>query len=171
MPELPDVAVFKRYMDATALHQEIESVEVRDVDAFIRGKGLGPDVLGDDFDFVAFKGALSGRRAMVKTTLMNQEIMAGIGNVYSDEILFQARLHPRVNIDDLDQETLHTLFRKLKSVLHTAIEHDANPDEFPSSFLTPHRQEGDPCPACEGQVERVKVSGRSAYYCPSCQSR
>lgn len=261
MPELPDLAVFKQYFDATALHQEVEEVTVRDtivlealsrrrlsaalngnsfestrrhgkylfthiddhwlawhfgmtghlkyfkdeadepdyvqllisftngyhlayvmsrklgqielidsVDDFLAAHKLGPDVLQDGFDLAAFKQAVSGHRSMVKSTLMNQEIMAGIGNVYSDEILFQAGIHPRTKIDALAEATLDRLFQTMRRVLQTAIDdYRADPEQFPDTWLTPHRRAGEQCPTGKGQLKRIKVSGRSAYFCPACQ--
>jgi hypothetical protein len=67
---------------------------VRDPEAYLNDHDLGPDALDDDFDFKAFRQALRGRRATVKSALMNQQCIAGIGNVYSDEILFQAKIRP-----------------------------------------------------------------------------
>ena len=77
---------------------------IENMEAFVEKKELGPDAMS--LDPAGFQKVLSGRRGMVKSTLMNQQIIAGIGNVYSDEILFQARLHPRVGVDELDAETL-----------------------------------------------------------------
>jgi formamidopyrimidine-DNA glycosylase len=142
---------------------------IEDMDAFVEKKELGPDAMS--LDVTGFQKALSDRRGMVKSTLMNQQIIAGIGNVYSDEILFQARLHPRLGIDELDGETLEQLFNTMREVLQTAIDRRARPDQFPGTYLTRHRNEGERCPKCGGEIERLPVSGRTAYYCPSCQSR
>jgi formamidopyrimidine-DNA glycosylase len=155
------------YVMARKLGQ-IELVE--SVEQFVTAHKLGPDVLQPEFDLAAFRLAVSGRRGMVKTTLMNQEIMAGIGNVYSDEILFQAGIHPKTKIGSLADDGLEHLFETMKRVLQTAIdEYRADPDRFPRTWLTPHRQEGEKCPGGEGRIERLKVSGRSAYYCSARQ--
>lgn len=261
MPELPDVETFRRYLDSTSLHQEIEDVEVRadrilkdtsaeqlmaglkghtfestrrhgkwlfaqlddgnslllhfgmtgrlkyfkdmaqdpehdrllvtfsneyhlaydaqrklgevglvdDVEAFVEERGLGPDALAPAFDFAAFQEALTGRRAMVKSALMNQQIVAGIGNVYCDEILFQAGIHPTTRVNDMDDSTLSDLLHAMKHVLRTAVESQADPRRFPASFIVPHREERGTCPRCGAQLRRVKVAGRSAYYCPNRQ--
>jgi formamidopyrimidine-DNA glycosylase len=63
------------------------------------------------------------------------------------------------------------VFSALHEVVDTAVERGAEPEELPAEYLTPHRQPGTDCPRCEGQIERIKVSGRSAYFCPSCQAR
>lgn len=136
---------------------------------FIQRQELGPDALGDSLDFETFNNLLSGRRGMVKSTLMNQQILAGIGNVYSDEILFQAEIYPRKKLDELSEDDLHRLYSKMREVLRTAIRHHADPEQFPESYLIPHRSEGEDCPRCDGKVKKVEVSGRTGYYCPSCQ--
>jgi formamidopyrimidine-DNA glycosylase len=138
-----------------------------DVDAFIAKKGLGPDALEIDFD--TFCGLVGGKNAMIKSTLMNQEIIAGIGNVYSDEIAFQARVHPRAQIDQMDKETLRRIYDAMCEVLETAIEHQAIPEDLPKTYLITHRHPGGECPVCGGEVKKIQVAGRSGYYCPTCQ--
>ena len=140
-----------------------------DMQSFIKQRGLGPDVSADDFTFEKFKDLLAGRRGMIKSTLMNQEIMAGVGNVYSDEILFQARVHPKAKVNELDRSTLRRIFDCLKDVLNTLVETHMERDQLPRNYLLPVREEGEKCPYCHGEVKNIKVSGRSAYYCPACQ--
>jgi formamidopyrimidine-DNA glycosylase len=141
---------------------------VDDKDAFIGEHGLGPDVMAEDFDYERFKGTFGQKRGMVKSALMDQSTLAGIGNVYSDEILFQAGIHPQRKVRDLDEEELREIYECLKEVLETAMEHDAEPADFPDSYLIPHRGE-ERCPCCDGELQSVKVSGRTAYYCPQRQ--
>lgn len=141
----------------------------KDIDKFIREKGLGPDALATGFDFVAFEERLTARRGMLKSVLMNQEIMAGIGNVTSDEILFQTRLHPKKKVSQLDKKSLRRLFRNMKKVLLTCIECRATPEQYPKSYLTPQRKAGGTCPKCGGKLGQLKLSGRIMYYCPACQ--
>ena len=144
---------------------------IDDVEQLIAEKGLGPDALDADFDLAAFKDAVEDRRAMVKSILMDQGTIAGIGNVYSDEILFHAGIHPRTKINNLEEETLKELFYTMKDVLQKAIEYQAEPEQFPESFITRHRHEGGRCPICGAELQRVKVSSRSAYYCPNRQRK
>jgi formamidopyrimidine-DNA glycosylase len=139
------------------------------IDEFVETKELGPDALDPDFDLPAFREVVAGRRAMVKSLLMDQGTIAGIGNVYADEILFQAGIHPRTKVNALDDARREELFHVMKDVLETAIEHQAQPDRLPDSFLLPHRHEGGTCPRCGTELARVKVSSRSAYYCPNRQ--
>jgi formamidopyrimidine-DNA glycosylase len=262
MPELPDVEVFREYVDRTALHQTVESVEVhapeilgnvsakrlqsqteghqftstdrhgkylftrlsddgwlafhfgmtgyfhyykdnkqspkhtrglfsfengyqlalvlqrklgrisvaQDMDVFVKEQGLGPDALDENFDVEAFRNALKETKSSIKSALMDQKRMAGIGNIYSDEILFQARLNPKARTNQMDDQALDRLFRAMKEVLKTAIDSEANPEKMPDTYLLPHRHKHGKCPLCHGAIETTKVSGRSAYFCPKCQS-
>jgi formamidopyrimidine-DNA glycosylase len=148
-----------------------EVAVIDDVDRFVAEKELGPDALDPAFDLEAFKEAVAGRRMMVKSFLMDQQTLAGIGNVYSDEILFQAGIHPRTKINTLDEEAVEALFHTMKDVLQTAIDYQSSPEQYPDSFLTSHRHEGGTCPRCGADLERVKVSSRSAYFCPNRQTQ
>jgi formamidopyrimidine-DNA glycosylase len=137
----------------------------------IQDRGLGPDVKDPDFTLETFKQLLGSRRGMIKTALMDQQLMAGIGNVYSDEILFQARIHPRTKVKDLDGQKLEELYQTMNGVLDTAIDCQAIPGRLPDSYLTPQHHQGGVCPLCGETVQRVKVGGRSAYYCPNRQGQ
>ncbi len=262
MPELPDVEIFRRYLNATALHQKIQTVRVHhdrvlkgiskttlqrrlkgqelkqttrhgkhlfaalskkgwlmlhfgmtgflryfkaedkmpghvrmevlfsngyrlaydcqrmlgqvslveDPRSFAEKEKLGPDAL-EDLDVDTFRTAVSGRRGKIKSTLMNQEVVAGIGNIYADEILFQARLHPAIPANTLDNKDFENLYRCMDRVWQESIDAGADPDAMPDDFLLPHRSEKDSCPRCGGPVKKITISGRSGYYCPKCQKK
>ena len=149
--------------------RKLGSVSLADsVGGFLRAKKRGPDAL--ELDFRAFRALLSGRRGAVKSALMNQRIVAGIGNVYADEILFQARVHPTTSVNRLREECLRELFDSMNEALTAGIEHAVRSKPFPDSYLLHHRGEGEKCPRCGGKVERLTVSGRTAYYCSKCQA-
>lgn len=142
-----------------------------DAASFVRGKKLGPDVLDKDFDRKAFAECLRGSRAAVKSALMNQHDMAGIGNVYSDEILFQAGVHPALKASRLKDGQVRTLYSAMKRVLATAVERRADPGKFPASYLVPRRGRDGNCPKCGAALKSAKISGRTARYCPRCQKK
>lgn len=145
---------------------------INDKQAFIQERELGPDVYSDAFTFDKFKELLTGRRGMIKPTLMNQGIMAGIGNVYSDEILFQTGIHPETKVNQLTGEDLRKIYQVMQDVLQTSIDNQAIPDHFPDDYITPLRgEEGASCPKCKGKLKRIVVSGRSSYFCPECQKK
>jgi formamidopyrimidine-DNA glycosylase len=141
--------------------------------AFIAGADLGPDALDRAWDEAAFSALLAARSQPIKTVLMDQSRVAGIGNIYSDEILFQAGLHPGIVAATLDRDGSRRLFQVMRSVLRTAIECGAGAegftDKLPKDFLLPERHAGGRCPRCGGAIEAVRRGGRSGYFCPMCQ--
>jgi formamidopyrimidine-DNA glycosylase len=143
-----------------------------DADAFIAAEKLGPDALEPAFDLAALSAALDGRRE-VKAMLMDQSLVAGIGNIYADEILFQARLHPKTPGQTLGKAKLKALFGKIRQVLETAIDTGAGAEQFlerlPKNYLLPQRHEGGVCPRCHKKLATLKAAGRTSYYCPRHQ--
>jgi formamidopyrimidine-DNA glycosylase len=261
MPELPDVETFKRYLDATSLHQPIDDVDVRkayilkdtsarelarklkgrrfessrrhgkhlfvraddhiwlrlhfgmtgslqyfkndeqaprharvlfafatnhrlafddqrqfgqiglieDVDEYLEKRALGPDAL--DLDLGEFRNILGKRRGAVKSILMNQQFIAGIGNIYADEILFRARIHPATEISRLGDKALTKLFRAMRYILEKAIAAKADVNQMPKSWLLPHRGKSGKCPRCGRELKSSKIGGRTTWFCPHCQKR
>ncbi|MGD8999916.1 MAG: DNA-formamidopyrimidine glycosylase family protein [Granulosicoccaceae bacterium] len=135
--------------------------------SLLRDRHLGPDAL--ELGTKEFIELAAKRRGMVKPWLINQTIIAGIGNIYSDEILFQAGIHPRRAVSDLDSEALKRLYKAMRTVLKTAINARAKPDQMPSTFLLPCRKKGGSCPKCRTLLATVKAAGRTAWFCPRCQ--
>jgi len=144
---------------------------VGDPTDFVKEEGLGPDALSLDEE--TLRDLLAGRRGQIKSALMDQSLIAGIGNVYSDEILFQSGVHPRTQVSTLGSGALHTLYETMVCVLRTAIDKGAGSqaliDQLPGGWLLPHRQDGATCPRCGGEICSAKAAGRHAYYCPACQ--
>lgn len=138
-----------------------------DPDAFAQENDLGPDALrlGEE----EFLEKMNSKRGGIKSALMDQGFMTGIGNIYSDEILFQAGIHPEAKVEALNEEQCKTLFHKMKEVLKESIDCKAEPGQLPGHFLIPHRKEGADCPDGSGKVKKIKVNGRSCYYCPEKQ--
>jgi formamidopyrimidine-DNA glycosylase len=261
MPELPDVETFKRYFDATSLHQRIENVEVRDayilkgistrelarelkerrfkstrrhgkhlfvradgdlwlrlhfgmtgslryfkheeqaprhtrvlfvfanahslafedqrkfgeigliedVNNFLKKRALGPDAL--DVSLGQFREMFAKHRGAVKTILLNQKLVAGIGNIYADEILFRTRIHPATQVSALKEKTVTKLFRAGRDILKKAIEAKADMDRMPKSWLLPHRGKGGKCPRCGRELKSATIGGRTAWFCAHCQKR
>lgn len=140
-----------------------------DREAFIAERELGPDALAEDLDGEAFADLLAGRRGMIKSALMNQSIVAGMGNVYVDEVLFQAGIHPKTPIHRLDGKQIRTIYRTMRRVLHKAVEKESIIERLPASYLLPRRDTDRPCPRCGGPIRQMDVSGRTTHYCPDCQ--
>jgi formamidopyrimidine-DNA glycosylase len=261
MPELPDVETFKRYFDATSLHQRIGHVDVRDayilkgisarelarglkgrrfessrrhgkhlfvradgdlwlrlhfgmtgslryfkhekqapkhtrvlfvfasahslafedqrkfgeiglienVNEFLKKRALGPDAL--DISLPQFKEIFGKHRGAVKTILLNQKLVAGIGNIYADEILFRTRVHPATQISSLSGKTVTKLFRATRYILKRAIEANADVALMPKSWLLPHRGKGGKCPGCGRKLRSATIGGRTAWFCAHRQKR
>ena len=138
-----------------------------DPQTFVRDKGLGPDALG--LDWPTFRALTQGARGMVKPWLMDQHHLAGIGNIYGDEILFQAGIHPRRKMEDLDEDALRRIHQAMQDTLGLAIGAHADPARMPPHFLIPHRHKGGHCPKCHTPLEHTKIQGRTSWYCPRCQ--
>lgn len=140
---------------------------------------LGPEPLGRGFGKKELGERLAGRKARLKTLLLDQTIVAGVGNIYADETLFRAGLHPARRACDLDDADVGRLCRSLRSVLRQAIGQGGTTirdyvdgrgrrGEFVLS-LRVYGREGEPCVECGGPVERAVVAGRSTHFCPRCQ--
>ncbi|MFO7975681.1 MAG: zinc finger domain-containing protein, partial [Candidatus Hydrogenedentota bacterium] len=144
---------------------------VDDVEAFTENEQLGLDALDDAITPEWLHEQLSSRPGPMKAALMDQSLMAGIGNVYSDEILFQAGLHPETASNRLSEADVAYLRRTMRRVLRTTARHQADVEQFPRGYLTRHREKGGKCPKCKHNLEVHKVSGRTAYFCSNCQKK
>jgi formamidopyrimidine-DNA glycosylase len=140
---------------------------VDDVDADIADHGLGPDAL--DLDPRDLASLLRGSRAGLKALLMDQSAVAGLGNIYSDEILFQARLDPRAPAARVGDAGVHRLHRQLHRVVDRAVQAGADPDDMPRGWLLHARGNGAPCPRGNGPIERFSLGGRHGFWCKACQ--
>ena len=140
---------------------------LKDVDEFLKKRALGPDAL--ELDLATFRKIVGKRRGAVKSILLSQRLIAGIGNIYADEILFRARAHPVTEISRLDDKALTKLFRTTHYILEKAIAAKADVNQMPKSWLLPHRGKGGKCPHCGGKLKSAKIGGRTAWFCPHCQ--
>jgi formamidopyrimidine-DNA glycosylase len=126
----------------------------------------GPDALG--IDLRAFRDALSGRHGRLKTTLMDQSVIAGLGNLLTDEICWRARMRPTRPVAELDADEVKHLHAAMTQVLRTSVRHGRVPGL--SRWLTGVRDEPDPsCPRCGTRLAHGRVGGRTSLWCPRCQ--
>ena len=138
---------------------------------------LGPDALSISFE--QFYLRLKQHRGNIKPLLLNQSFLGGLGNIYIDEILFAARIHPRGSVSRISKKRAKTLHEKLAEVLHLAIEHRGSSisDYVDGAgqrgvFQQLHRvygRAGEPCPNCGTPIRRIVVAQRGTHYCPRCQ--
>lgn len=139
----------------------------QNVAKFCSAHSLGPDA--NKLNEITFRDIISGSKSMIKSTLMDQGKIAGIGNIYSDEILFRAGIHPKRSSSKLTKEEMSNLFQAIRDVLQTATEKNADPEQMPNHYLLPHRDGDGLCPNCGGNLKKIKASGRNCYICPKCQ--
>lgn len=132
-------------------------------EAYIAAHELGPDPL--ELNLAGFRRIVAGRRGAVKSLLMSQDVIAGIGNLYADEILFQTSIHPRRAADRLSDAEVKAIFTTTRRILTSVIERKAAGKDYPARFLIPRREEGERCPLCGGTIRRSVVFGRTTYYC------
>ena len=142
---------------------------VADVNKFLKERALGPDAL--DITLSQLREIFAKHRGAVKTILLNQKLIAGIGNIYADEILFRTRVHPSTQISSLSGKTVTKLFRATRCILKRAIEANADVALMPKSWLLPHRGKGGKCPGCGRKLRSATIGGRTAWFCAHCQKR
>jgi formamidopyrimidine-DNA glycosylase len=127
---------------------------------------LGPDAMR--LERGRLRDLLSERRGGIKAALMDQRVVAGIGNLLSDEVLWRARIHPRESAHDLSPRRLDALDRELREVITASNRHGRIPPI--EGWLTGARNSRDArCPRCNARLRRGAVAGRTAYWCPRCQ--
>src|SRR2546430_3293442 len=142
---------------------------IEDVNKFLKKRALGPDAL--EITFSQLREIFGKHRGAVKTILLNQKLIAGIGNIYADEILFRARTHPATQVSALKEKTVAKLFRAARDILKKAIDAKADMDRMPKSWLLPRRGKGRKCPRCGRELKSTTIGGRTALFCAQCQKR
>jgi formamidopyrimidine-DNA glycosylase len=140
---------------------------VDDVGADIAAHDLGPDAL--ELPLKGLGRILHDSRAGLKPLLMDQSEVAGLGNIYTDEILFQARLDPRHQAAEVGEAGVRRLHRQLHRVVDRAVAAGADPRAMPRGWLIHRRTEGAECPRGNGRIRSFSVGGRRGYWCPGCQ--
>jgi len=142
-------------------------------------RDLGPEPLGGSIDADWLKTRFTGRTAAVKLLLLDQRVVAGIGNIYACEALYRARIDPRRSAGRISKTRLQALAHAIPAVLEDAIRAGgsslrdfAAPDGelgYFSKQFDVYGREGETCRSCEGKVRRIVQGGRSTFFCPSCQ--
>jgi len=138
-------------------------------EAFIEDRGLGPDPIDPSFTLKRFTELLEGRRGAIKSLLMSQEILAGLGNLWVDETLYLSSIHPRRPIDRLKKEEVRAIFTSMRKLLRDVIERHSRGAPMPAKSLYEHREVDARCPRCGGSIQRMVVFGRTTYFCPGHQ--
>ena len=148
-------------------------------------RSIGPEPLGNEFDAAMLARACAGKKTSLKAALLDQRVVAGLGNIYVCEALFRARLSPKRHASTIADRNgkpnarATALVDAIKSVLQDAIQAggsslrdhrraDGSLGDFQHNFQV-YDREGAPCPDCKGTIKRIVQTGRSTFYCPSCQ--
>ena len=142
-------------------------------------KWVGEDVMEEKFTLNKFKKLLNLRSVSIKNMLMDQRMMAGIGNIYASEILFDARIHPERRSSSLQEAETRRLYRSLRKILQQAIERfgttytayltvEGTTGEN-QNFLKVYQRTGEKCVRCKNIIEKSILNSRSTFFCPVCQ--
>jgi len=140
---------------------------------------LGPEPLSDELTVEDFKKLFENRRALMKSLLLNQHFIAGIGNIYADEILFRSGVRPDRTADTLTEMEKEAVYHNMREILKKGIIYGGTSfSDYVNAFgekgsfqeeLRVHQRQGEECYECGSIIEKIKVSGRSTYFCPQCQ--
>lgn len=157
----------------------LPTAEVPQIDFFQK---LGPEPLNADFTAEQFRERLKRRsNTSIKAALLDQAVIAGVGNIYADESLWRTKIYPGTKVADVSTHKLNTLFEGLREVLELSIKSGGSSDKNyvnaegkKGSYLTfanVFRREGQPCPRCGTTIKKIRVAGRGTHFCPSCQKQ
>ena len=131
---------------------------------------MGPEPLGSGFSLAFLERIIEERpRRQIKPLLMDQRMIAGVGNIYADEILFEARVRPDRPGETLSSDEIKRIHRETRRVLRRSIRTAGEP-EFPADFLVSRDSRGATCKVCGGPIEKKRIGGRTSHYCPRCQA-
>lgn len=140
---------------------------------------LGPEPLSEDFTLQLFADRLKKKNKKIKQVLLDQDIVAGLGNIYADEVLFESHILPDRLANSLEAEEVEALYLSIVKTLTEAIEHrgttfsdyvdgEGNKGEHQNHLKVYQRTE-QPCSRCQCHIKKEKIAGRSSHYCPGCQ--
>jgi formamidopyrimidine-DNA glycosylase len=155
----------------------VPTAEIVNIDFF---KKVGPEPLSADFTAAEFRRRLARRaNTSVKAAILDQTVLAGIGNIYADEGLWGAKIHPATLVKNVSAAKLNNLFTALREVLQLSIDKGGSSDRnyvdaegrkgSYLSFAKVFRREGKPCPRCGTTIIKTRVAGRGTHTCPKCQ--
>lgn len=137
---------------------------------------MGPDVMSDDLDEDTFVAVMMKGRGMIKNIITNERVIAGIGNAYSDEVLWEARIHPFRKRTDISEEGLRCLFRGIRDTMTWATpivsertENEGLPVKMYRAHLRVHNKGGEDCPRCGHHITAITSGGKETNFCRGCQ--
>lgn len=157
----------------------LPTIEVENLDFF---KKVGPEPLAADFSWQQFRDRFQRRqKTTIKAALLDQTVVAGVGNIYADESLWGAKIHPTTLVANVPDVKFKALFNSLRDVLQLSIEKGGSTDKnyvdaegrrgSYLAFANVFRREDQPCPRCGTTIIKTRVAGRGTHLCPNCQKR
>lgn len=162
--------------------RKFAKIELWDKETFENSKSiksLGPEPLDKNFTFDKFKQIFKNKKKRIKSALMDQNLIAGIGNIYADEILWKTKINPHVIISNLNDKQLKDIYRAIKEILLKSIKlggtsiSDFRRISGEKGFFEKERKvyqrKGENCQRCKTKIKRIKLGGRGTYFCPVCQ--
>lgn len=157
----------------------IHSLSVKEADDLM--KELGPELFDRRMTLAKFKALFGKKRGMLKSALVQQQFVAGLGNAYADEIAFAAELMPTVKLQELSEASTERLYHSIQAVIGSAIEfggageHKFTAQDALTGGYKQHMQvferEGQPCSRCGGKIHKAEIGSRKTYYCADCQQQ
>ena len=156
----------------------IHILEEKDLNKHKLTAKIGVSPIGEDFTLNYFQKLLAGKKGRIKSFLIDQKNIAGIGNVYIQDILFKAKLHPNRKISTLSQEEISDLYKAILYILNRSVQlgglayekdfYGQNGKLTINEFLVGYKT-GKPCPTCKTEIVKIKTGSTSSYICPKCQ--
>ncbi|CYU65198.1 formamidopyrimidine-DNA glycosylase [Streptococcus suis] len=150
-----------------------------DVEAYFISRKIGPEPTEEDFDLEEFAKKLAKSRKPIKSHLLDQSLVAGLGNIYVDEVLFRAQVHPAQTSNHLSAEQVADLRQATIAVLQLGIEKGGSTirtyknalgmDGTMQDYLQVYGKTGQACPRCQTEIVKIQLGGRGTHFCPTCQ--
>lgn len=155
----------------------IKVLENKELEDFLAG--YGPEPFSSDFTLEKVTSILKAKKTAIKKVLMDQSQIAGIGNIYADEILWASRVHPLTSANKLTEKDIKAIYDNTIKILKLAVEKrgtstsdfrdiEGKKGDF-GDFRNVYQRTNDPCPVCGGPIRKIKVGGRGTHFCPVCQ--
>lgn len=150
-----------------------------DLDTYFLSKKLGPEPTEEDFDEAVFQTKLAKSKKPIKSQLLDQTLVAGLGNIYVDEVLFRAQVHPAQGSSTLTAEQVAGLRQAIIDVLILGVEKGGSTirtyknalgmDGTMQDYLQVYGKQGQACPRCQTEIVKIQLGGRGTHFCPQCQ--
>lgn len=178
--------VIIKFTDQSELHYNdvrkfgrMEYVPKEAIDEFFQAKKIGPEPTKESFSLSVFENNLKASKQVIKQALLSQKLVAGLGNIYVDEVLFKSQIHPEKQANQLNHQSIEKLYQAIIETIDSAIKlggstirsykNTVGEEGRYQEQLLVYGKAGQPCPRCSVLIEKIKVAQRGTHYCPHCQ--